>query len=358
MRGKSLFVILISFLSFSSWSQISGYGLIDGVYGFTLTTELQPDGLLEGTVEYEDGTGSKSLFAYTHNDTFQAQETDDLFNATSKFFLIKRADYYEGFWIDVVREFQLPVLFYPNKAAAKISYEASRYDIDWNREDIQKLFELPLSPTVDLGKYLINKNKSIDGYTSISQFSKVEYYSALDEMEFKDQEVAEVVSMEFFHFKDAKHSLEAIIPNYGETFVDSLQSALVRWKEQIDQQTKRLVDSRFPERFYAICDLDFWSEYIVSGSFEYIGPTGSVDGFTFIYERKNDRFISINDIWRGGNVEDVDIELTDNSLGLTFNYFGLIVKDKFNQVSSRDNKYIPWDKIDLRLKRKMNHIKK
>ena len=349
-------LILLFIFATTATSQLSGYGLIDGVYGFTLMLRESNDSFKEGTIVYDDMKSSNQIIATTRADTLRCQEIDDAITPLSTFILIRDGDNYTGEWYDEINKTVLPVILYPSKDDVDQKFFAVRYLKSTKKGD-QKLFELALSPTVHIGKYLPRDESQVISFSSSTSFNTTSYYGPLGQIEFEHTNAeSERISMESYRYKTANFTIEALIPDFAESFTDSLQTALVRWKENLESMNTPVSTHRFKSRYYAMCDLDYWSDDFISGSFEYVSPSGDGQGFTFIYERRNDRFISFDQLIRSGDMP----PLKNNSayLGHSFDLFGLIAKEKFNAIKNRGIDHTAWSDLDIRLKRKLNdHIR-
>ena len=344
------------FLAIEAYGQLNGTGLMDGVYRVEIEFDKESDDVMEGTISYQGEMHGHPCVGSLRGDTFRCHELDDFHNPVASLVLVKVEDHYTGMWTDLVNRYQLPVSFYIGKNSITPKYSATRFSIDWTSQMPQKIFEWSLSPTVQLGKYIDRSRQRTLSFSQNKTIDKTVNFTNHQNLSFPESEKEESIKMVDFRFDDGYNSFEAIIPNFGETFVDSLQSALVRWKENLAGIKKSNIQSRFPDRYYAICDLDYWTKDWVCGSFEYVSPLGEGDGFVFIYDRRSHRFLSFDELLRSGSVS--EIIKYDDALGLTFDYYGIIVKNKFNPIKHRNNKHIHWAELDLRVKRKLNELQK
>ncbi len=357
---KYITFLLCSLLAtLSAIGQTSGSGLIDGLYEFTLELENVEPNFLEGSIVYQGDSEPHDILAITRGDTLRCQEVDEYLNPLTTLFLIKKKGFYSGQWYDEVNHFALPVLYYPGQQKIELNLIAHRFEVNWNDPDDQIIFNIPLSPTVTLGKFISTEKQAVLPYSSNTSFDHSTYYAATGPIDLAHpQQGIEAIEMIPFTSVEKDFTLEALVPNFEQSFQDSLHAALIRWKHNLKNEKLLNSKSRFPNRYYVICDIDYWTEDWVSGSFELVGPAESVDGFTFIYDRNNNDFISFSRLVRSGDLSQIEETLDKGYLGLSFDYYGIIYKDAFNPINTRDNVHLPWSKTELRLKRKLNEIKK
>ena len=356
MKFIPTFLFFIFCIVYKCPAQIAGTGLLDGLYIFKIELNEGEDGLWDGFINYDHIDKEYILVGTSKGDTLICQEIDEYLNAKASLLLIRSGDIFYGEWHDTEMGYSLPLLFYTNKKNATLDYVATRYEIDWSNNADQFLYSIPLSPTVDLGKYISISNNTVFDYTSTSLFESVQYYTKNGKKEFElTGRVVESVDVDQYHFIDPRYTLEGHIPDFGEIFLDSMTSAINNWNNTLSRNNHRRSDGfRFPPRYYAICDIDFWTSDWISGSFEYVTPLGQGQGFTFIFDRKNQEFIPFQDIIRAGDWTSVQKELKSEHLGISFDVYGLIYKGRFNAVESRKSLHISWDELDIRVKRKIS----
>ena len=349
------YIIFFLFLwSLTCSGQISGHGYLDGVYRFDLILRESNDGFKEGTIRYNGETQGNQLIATTHKDTLHCQEIDDFLNPISTLLLIKKDGIYQGEWYDDKNRAILPAVLYLSKDMTPPQLYAKRFQFNDNIENNKKMIEVPLSPTISIGKYIHAGKKEITAYSSNTSFGTTTIYEKKGIIDLdNEEEIAEKISIENYFLQETNFSIEAMIPTFSQAFVDSLHAALVQWKASLAQQSIPASRQRFPNRYYAICDIDFWVDDFVCGSFEYVSPSGSGKGFTFIFDRKADEFIAFEKLIRSG---ELSAKLQNNKIGLgiSFNIYGMIDKGSFRSISGRSNEFYKWNDLDLRLKRKLN----
>ena len=336
--------------------QISGYGVLDGIYDFTLKLEKSEDSFMEGSIQFAGQTQINQLIATTRGDTLRCQEIDQSINSLSTFLLIKKNQLYIGEWYDEIEKTVLPVVVYPSKTFPSIELMATRFSEDDSEIELRRLFDIPLSATVSIGKYIQPSSKKVTSYSKLTSFDNLTFYSPEGNIKFEKltKSPVEEIEMHNYRYYESNFTIEALIPEFSQSFSDSLQSAVIRWKEELETDSKPVVSRRFPTRIYAICDIDFWSDELLAGSFEYVSPQGNGEGFTFIFDRKSDRFIKMDQLIRSGEL--TSGEKSEDSLGISFDYFGVINKAAFHAVKNRENKHSPWSELDIRLKRKLNDL--
>ncbi len=344
----------------TSFSQIQGQGLIDGVYRFDISLGESIDGLMEGNITYDDlEKEPRILVGMTYGDTLRCSEIDDYLNPTAEFLLINRGNYFDGYWYDKIYKSQLPLLFFVDEEEMTVDLNCIRYETSQSNLDEKKLFEIPLSPTIKIGKYeLPGLNKVVD-FASNRQYEHVYYYTESGILEFNESRIIEEIPVVPYRFIHGHTTAEALIPDFGRRFVDSLQTTLVKWADELALGPQANRGSRFGVRNYAICDIDFWSSQYIAGSFEYITQESAVAGFTFLFDRRDEQFIGIPELIRSGSIESIENSTRDDKyIGLSFDRYGLLKKGFFNSSNSRFTEHISWAEANIRMKRKLDDIKK
>lgn len=348
-----LLVILLLFVAHLATAQLSGRGLIDGVYHFEVNTFAAGDDVMEGQIIYSDIKSPGIAFSLRKGDTIHIQEIDEYFNSVMQMILIKGPDQFDGYYFNTNDNIQLPVQFHLTQTPLTPSYVFQRYAS--TAANHSRLFEIPLSPTNRIGKYIDTDKKSISPFYTMADGTE-------ERLIFRDESikslnkssVAETIPAQSFYYTDGNRSIEAIIPSFDEVFVDSLQSSLVRWKAAIEKHEPIENAGRFPTRYYAICDVDFWSEQFIGGSFEYVGPDGSGDGYTFLFDRKSNKFISLDAIAKNGSF--AAIYPSPQGLGLSFDRYGVIEKGTFHPAHGRKSTHHLWKDVPIKIKKKINQL--
>lgn len=334
-------------------AQLSGHGVIDGVYQFEVNTFAAGDDVMEGQITYADIAAPGIAFSLRKGDTIHIQEIDEYFNSVMQMILVKRADQFEGYYFNTAENIQLPVQFHLMQTPLTTTYAFQRYES--NNTNHSQVFDMPLSPTNRIGKYIDADNKVVTPFYTMADGAE-ERIIFTDEstVSLQKGETVESIPAQSFYYTDGKRSIEAIIPSFNEIFVDSLQSSLVRWKAAIEKHEPIENSGRFPTRYYAICDVDFWSEQYISGSFEYIGPDGSGEGYTFLFDRKSNKFMSMDVIAKNGSF--AELYPTTKGLGLSFDRYGVIEKGAFHPAHGRQSVHHPWKEAAIKIKKKINQL--
>lgn len=347
-----IIVVLVS-MTIAAHAQLSGRGLIDGVYHFELDAFPAGDDVLEGQITYADIPEARIAFTMLKGDTLHIQEIDQYFNSVMHMALIRQGGAFAGYYFSADGLVQLPVQFHLDQQPIAPDYALYRYDVGTAK--CARLFDVPLSPSNRVGKYIHEKTNAVHPYYTMTD-GLDEHVIAGDRShgELEKGNTVESVEAEAFYYTDGERSIEAIIPVFHQAFVDSLQSSLVRWKAVIEQHEKVDNASRFPTRYYAICDIDFWSDQYVAGSYEYIGPDGKGEGYTFVFDRKSSKFVDVDILVRSGSLKST--YPISSGLGLSFDRYGVIEKGRFHPVEGRKNKRHDWEDVPLKLKRKINQI--
>ena len=344
----------VSVHSTQAQARFVGEGMMDGVYGFSLTLMQLQEDYHEGHVTFEYDGLERSMIALV-GDTIMGQEVDDYGQPRASLILVDNQNgYWTGEWHDIQASTRLPVQVKTASALPRMKDElmAYRYSIDDDQSDPTVAWTYPLSPTVVCGVLMIREAKKMLPYSRVSHWSDIYWYTSegpLEESPSLGAPIETVSVKSIFEIKDG-YSIEARIPLIDEVFVEEITAMMSSREAQT--VTSRSDEGHRPLRYYALIDIDYWTDDLVSGSTELIGPAGSLGGETFVYDRKAKSFISLDELIKTSDWEML-ISVEDEAMGYSFDYYGIFLKRAFHHTIPRRAAYIPWSESGLKIKRRL-----
>ena len=338
------------------------YGCMNGMYPFEMILEAEEGPFFSGSVLYQDLNISYEIAAQVKEGKMIVHELNEQSDIMGRFELEVDNGSAVGKWQSSDAGFALNASISLDPSHRCRPLKAERYQLSSELDRNGVLWLTGLADGSRKGRFWNEQTGTLHDFLIFKTDDQTFAFCDTSRWEgYKPEEDPLALEQEIISAINCSKGNEVVLIDYpvydfGRAFTDS---CLVLLNRNLDELLPTSTDpepgfERWQNRFYLNTEIDLWNIHYISGSVEIIGQKGVVDAFCFIYDRKESMFRDVSHFLKTKYIDQqFDRGVDFETIGISIDKEGLIVKGAFSPMAARKIKKQDWRALKKYFKGKL-----